>query len=396
MLARMAQAWAPDSLRLPPVIFRMTTAGRRARSAALLVPSTFGSCRNVVRRDPYLRIRAASRSASASFHDLAAQIPQPRLDALDLPGISRGRQAFPTLLEPQRLLSQPLALPEERVRGQRRTFLDRIPQLPQQMRQALLLRTVELVIDRVEVADQRAAERLAQQFGDHLPAPRAVHVIQRVRVVGQRPQLAVLPVDPPAGLVGMNHLGGPQHQIQPIVLPGQPVAQPPDLLDHRPGTELQPGQVGEQLGDLPQRQAIADPHHRRRGQGVDPQLGVRQVRGRRLILRPRFHAFAATRAIAAVRVVAGRHHARRNDVLHHPPVMLHLAQLRPAMRTAQLALRIHRQGHILMNVDLPRQRPQGRRMTLRTAGLTPRPSPARSASRTPAAPPAPPLARTGP
>lgn len=42
--ARTAQAWAPDSLRLPPVIFRITTAGRNARSAALFVRvrDTFG------------------------------------------------------------------------------------------------------------------------------------------------------------------------------------------------------------------------------------------------------------------------------------------------------------------------------------------------------------------
>ncbi len=36
---RIAVALAPRSLRLPPVIFRITTAGRNARSAALLVPS---------------------------------------------------------------------------------------------------------------------------------------------------------------------------------------------------------------------------------------------------------------------------------------------------------------------------------------------------------------------
>ena len=50
-LARTAHAWAPDWLRLPPVIFRITTTGRRARSAALLVPSTRGLCRNVVPSD---------------------------------------------------------------------------------------------------------------------------------------------------------------------------------------------------------------------------------------------------------------------------------------------------------------------------------------------------------
>jgi hypothetical protein len=42
-LARIAQARAPSLLRLPPVIFRITTAGRSARSAALLVPSTCAS-----------------------------------------------------------------------------------------------------------------------------------------------------------------------------------------------------------------------------------------------------------------------------------------------------------------------------------------------------------------
>ena len=38
---RIAVAPAPRSLRLPAVIFRITTAGRNAHSAALLVPSTF-------------------------------------------------------------------------------------------------------------------------------------------------------------------------------------------------------------------------------------------------------------------------------------------------------------------------------------------------------------------
>jgi len=37
MLDRTANAFAPDALRLPPVIFLITTAGRIARSAALFV-----------------------------------------------------------------------------------------------------------------------------------------------------------------------------------------------------------------------------------------------------------------------------------------------------------------------------------------------------------------------
>jgi hypothetical protein len=37
----LAQATAADSLRLPPVILRITTAGRSARSAALLVRVEF-------------------------------------------------------------------------------------------------------------------------------------------------------------------------------------------------------------------------------------------------------------------------------------------------------------------------------------------------------------------
>jgi hypothetical protein len=46
--ARVAQAFAPFLPRLPPVIFRITTAGRSARSAALLVASRSLSHRNAV------------------------------------------------------------------------------------------------------------------------------------------------------------------------------------------------------------------------------------------------------------------------------------------------------------------------------------------------------------
>ena len=93
----------------------------------------------------------------------------------------------------------------------------------------------------------------------------------------------------------------------------------------------------EQPADLPHRQAVAHPQHRRRSQGVEPELGVRQVRRRRLVRGPRLHVLAAPRAPAAGGVIAGGEDLGRDDVLHQPAVMFDLAQLGPAVRAAGLA-----------------------------------------------------------
>src|SRR6202035_1116710 len=66
--ASLAQASAPFLLRLPPLIFRATTAGRSARSATLFVPSRCLSHRNAVSSFLCFRIRLARRLALGSSY----------------------------------------------------------------------------------------------------------------------------------------------------------------------------------------------------------------------------------------------------------------------------------------------------------------------------------------
>ena len=76
MLDSTANAFAPEALRLPPVIFLITTAGRIARPAALFVGSTSFLCRNVVRLLRCFFNRLPRRVASASGQIPFAQIFQ--------------------------------------------------------------------------------------------------------------------------------------------------------------------------------------------------------------------------------------------------------------------------------------------------------------------------------
>ena len=183
-------------------------------------------------------------------------------------------------------------------------------------------------------------------------------MIQRVLGVGQRPDVSVLAVDPQPRLIGVHHAGHAQRQLQAVILSFQPVAHPPQLLADGRGGHLQ-SQLLEERGDLPQRQAIAHPHHRRPGQGVDSQLRVRQVGGRRLLGGPRFDVLAARWAPAADGVVAGGLHFDGNDLFHHAVMMFHFAQLRLAVRAGDLATLIVGQRHLLVHVDFRRRRSHG-------------------------------------
>src|SRR5205814_1701029 len=71
-----------------------------------------------------------------------------------------------------------------------------LPLLTQQMGEATLLLAIQGVVCAVEVADRRAAKRLAQQLHRHLAATRRVDVVERERRVGEGPGPEVPPVDP--------------------------------------------------------------------------------------------------------------------------------------------------------------------------------------------------------
>src|SRR5206468_9169780 len=124
---------------------------------------------------------------------------------------------------------------------------------------------------------------------------------------------------------------------QTMILLLEPLAQPLDLFDDRAGADLQSRQMGKQTRDLTQRQSIADPHHRRRRQGIESQLPVRQIRRRWLILAPRLHLLAAAGTPAAARVITSCYHTRRNQLFHQTRMLLYIRQLCAAVRTATLA-----------------------------------------------------------
>src|SRR5215204_3458527 len=72
------------------------------------------------------------------------------------------------------------------------------------MNQATLLRAIQAVVSRVEIADKRAGERLAQHALDHVAAAMFVDEEDRQFRIAEAPGPRGLAVDAPTGLVALH------------------------------------------------------------------------------------------------------------------------------------------------------------------------------------------------
>jgi len=126
----------------------------------------------------------------------------------------------------ERLNERPHRLPRE--------LLAELGQLAEQVDQAALFGAVQAVVGRVEIADQSAGERLAQDSDDDVSAPVAIDEKQSQTRIAKAPSPGGLAVDAPAGFIPLDH-GGLAKQFQ-------------EFLNHRREQLSAPMQVTEQAG----------------------------------------------------------------------------------------------------------------------------------------------------
>src|SRR5690606_21111052 len=131
-------------------------------------------------------------------------------------------------------------------------------------------------------------------------------------------------------------------------------------------------QVRQQLRDLAERQAVTHPQDRRRRQGLDSQLPMRDAGRWRLLGSPALHTHAAMGAAAALRVIARGLDRAADQVLDNPLVPPKLLQPASAPWTDRLGLAVGGQRDFLMLVDFSRHGTK-RRLVPRLAPWLPAP-----------------------
>ncbi len=201
--ARVNLESVPWAERVPPLILRLTTRGRRLRSAALLSDGTAGwatktnsSLMNFSMRRHRLLWTAAGSSRKG--RQWGQQFPlQLLLDPLALPGIGMGEGFRPSvnLVDCPSPLGQFLVLGVEGLQ---------VVDVPQQVDPAPLLQARVMVVSGIEVTDQDPAEGIAQRLVYYFLVSTPA---QKVPVGGgaEGPDVAVDPVLAPAGFVGVHH-----------------------------------------------------------------------------------------------------------------------------------------------------------------------------------------------
>src|SRR5262249_45470571 len=147
----------------------------------------------------------------------------------------------------QRLNERPHRLPGE--------FLPELGPLAEQVDQAALLGAIQAVIHRVEIADQGAGERLPQHADEDIPATVAVDEEQRQAGVAEAPGPGRLAIDPPAGLVHLDHGGMAEKFPELVDHRGEELAAPTAVTEQAGSADRQAEEVMEQVLSLAQRDA---------------------------------------------------------------------------------------------------------------------------------------------
>src|SRR5262249_15139591 len=132
-------------------------------------------------------------------------------------------------------------------------------QLPEQVDQAALLGAVQAVVRRVEVADQRPGERFPQDADEDIATAMAVDEEQRQPRIPEAPSPRGLAVDPPAGLVPLDH-GGLTEQLRELSDDGgEEAAAQAEVAEQAGSADGQSEEVVEQVAGLAQRDAEVGP-----------------------------------------------------------------------------------------------------------------------------------------
>lgn len=137
---------------------------------------------------------------------------------------------------------------------------------------------------------------------------------------------------------------------------------------------MQARQVGQQLGDLAEGEAVPHAQDRCGGQGMDAELSVRQVRRGRLLGVPALHALLAVGADAAVGVIAGGLDRAADQVLDDALVPPQTPQTSVAARAQRAMAIVPGQRHLLLMIDLAGHGPQRRLVAVLASGLPAPPS----------------------
>ena len=128
-------------------------------------------------------------------------------------------------------------------------------QLAEQVDQAALLGAVQAVVRRVEVADQRPGERFPQHSDEHVATAVAIDEEQGQAGVAEAPGPAGPAVDPPAGLVPLDH-GGLTKQFQEFVNDrSEELTAPAQVAEQPSAAHRQSEEVVEQVAGLAQGDA---------------------------------------------------------------------------------------------------------------------------------------------
>src|SRR5262249_7560002 len=138
-------------------------------------------------------------------------------------------------------------------------FLAEPGQLAEQVDQAALLGAVQAVVRRVEIADQRPGERFPQDPDEDIATAVAVDEEHRQARVAEAPGPGGVAVDPPAGLVPLDH-GGSTEQFQEFVDHwGEELTAPAEVTEQAGSADGQAEEVVEQVAGLAQGDAEVGP-----------------------------------------------------------------------------------------------------------------------------------------
>src|SRR5262249_10774860 len=169
----------------------------------------------------------------------------------------------------QRLNERPHRLPGK--------FLTQLGQFAEQMDQTTLLAAIQAVVGRVEIADQRAGERFPQHPHEDLATAVAVDQEQCRAGIAEAPGPGGLAVDPPAGLVPLDHRGLAEQFQELLDHWGEQLAAPAQVTEQAGPADRQVEEVVKQIPSLAQRDAEMSAAVAGQQAGARPDMGAGQL-----------------------------------------------------------------------------------------------------------------------
>src|SRR5262249_20865512 len=195
-------------------------------------------------------------------HTIGMLRPRPEhqlIEAIDQPPVGFIERRLPEFLAvfaqldgilkqlDQRLNERPHRLPGK--------FLTQLGQLAEQVDQTALLGAIQAVVRRVEITDQGPGERFPEGADEDVATAMAIDEEQRQPGVAEAPGPSGLAVDPPAGLVPLDH-GGLAEPLQEFIdHRGEQLTAPAEVTQQSGPADRQSEEVVEQVAGLTQGDA---------------------------------------------------------------------------------------------------------------------------------------------